>query len=301
MLDLKHVQTFVAITEAGSFSAAAELLDVAQPTVSGHIKMLEQELGFALFDRIGKYAVLSSAGKTFATHAAELLRLAVGAYNIEQQAQAVTGQVSVCIVESVGTYGMAPFLKAFNTDFPNVRLDVSMSRPSTYMLSALREGEFDAAIVFEAPFDIPALATQTLWYEALTICAPNSHAMARQPITLQQLASQPLLLPEQGAHYRRLLERWFSDRKLEPLIVHEIHSMELLKRSVKEGLGVALLPMLAVKTALAQAELVPLQLTEPLPQMRVQLIWHRMRKQSRAVRSFLEYVKTFDFEVDLRK
>ena len=190
MLDLKHVNTFLTVCDNGSFSRAAEKLDLAQPTVSLHIKSLESQLGYLLFERIGKRVVISPDGRKFLPSAEEMIRLASEALQPAAKNQPVVGELNICIVQSICAYKLPAFLSRFHQRFPGVRSKISVHRPSTYMLEQLQTGEFDCSIVLEAPFDIPSLESRMLWSTSLKVVASPSHPLTKSP-PLQVTKSLP--------------------------------------------------------------------------------------------------------------
>ena len=291
MINLKHVSTFLTIAQQGTFSKAAETLGLAQPTISLHIKALEKALGYDLFDRIGKHAVMTGAGKRFLTIATEMIRLANEAELYRDAQEIVSGTIKLCIVDSVCTYLMPKILRKFNKRYPNIRLSISTSRPSTYMLEQLRYGEFDGAIVLEAPFDIPVLSSHALWTESLQLVAYPSHPLASlETVDLAMLAYEPLILPQQGAYYRKIVETRFSEKGITLNSPLEIHSVEAIKRCVMAEIGLAILPQYAIEAEVKMGQLIPLMLDDRDFTVTVQLIWHSSKTLEPSLQAFINFI-----------
>ena len=289
MIDLKHVATFVSVAQSGRFSRAADLLDLAQPTVSAHIKSLEKELGYDLFDRIGKYAVMSSQGKQFLPYANELLELATKSKAVGKTDKPISGRLTVCIVQSVCSYRMPAILQSYHQHFPNVQVKIIVARSSTYMLEPLRKGKIDAAVVLEAPFDIPSLASKTLWSETLQLVVPPNHPLSNvSQVNFDYLQNEFFILPEEGAHYRKLFERRAKDAGFTPNVAFEIHSLDAIKRCVSAGVGVAILPTFAIEDELARGELIGLPFEGRKLKVDVQMIWHKEKQVNAQTQAFLD-------------
>jgi len=288
MLDLKHVKTFLTVNECGSFSKAADRLDLAQPTVSLHIKSLERNLGYLLFDRVGKRIVISPEGQSFTTPAREMVRLATEALRPVTADAPLTGDLNICIVQSICTYKMPKILAQYQQKYPGVSLKITVNRPSTYMLEQLRSGEFDCSIVLEAPFDIPSLASRSLWSDSLEVVSRVDHPLAQvKSIKIDSLAAEQFVFPDNGAHYRRLFERRLQERNVVPKIALEVDNIEAIKRSVIAGMGLAVLPRYAVERELLDQQLVVLPLDWRKLTVNAQLIWYKDKLMSDPAQAFI--------------
>ncbi|MGB1250387.1 MAG: LysR family transcriptional regulator [Candidatus Promineifilaceae bacterium] len=291
MIDLKHVVTFLAIAQQNSFSRAAEALDIAQPTVSVHVKRLEKSLGYDLFDRVGKYAVMTTAGKQFRETAQELVELAMRAELIGSAEKKLSGSITVCIVQSICVHRMPAILKQFNQRYPDVHVNIVVSRPSIYMLEPLRRGEFDAAIVLEAPFDIPTLSSRALWRDTMRLIAAPSHPLSRlQTVSFEMLKHETFIMQQKGAYTRKLFERRVAEAGVVLNEAFEIHNMEAIKRCVMEGVGLAMLPGFAVEAEIGSGQLAELALEGRKLNMTAQLIWHKDRVLGAPASTFVDYV-----------
>ena len=293
MLDLKHVKTFLMVQKVGSFSKAAEGLDMAQPTVSLHIKSLESYLGYLLFDRVGKRVIISPDGSRFLPLAQEMVRLASAALHPAGEDAGIVGELNICIVQSICAYKMPAYLKAFQEKNPRVQTKISVNRPSTYMLEQLRAGEFDCSIVLEAPFDIPSLKSHILWTDSLEVVAHVGHPLAeRSSVKVEQLLFENFIFPDASAHYRRLFERRLLEHGITPQVVLEIDNFEAIKRSVMAGIGLAVLPRYAIESELLAHHLVPLSIDWRKLTVSARLIWHKDKLMNDAAHGFIDMMTT---------
>ena len=298
MIDLKHVKTFLAIQQKGSFSAAADHLDIAQPTVSLHMRSLEKALGYALFDRMGRQAIMTQEGIQFLPKAIDLLRLAEESRSINGDTAALSGALRLCIVQSICTYKMPPFLQQYQRKHPAVQVQITVSRPSTYMLQQLRNGDFDAVIVLEAPFEIPSLVSKKLWSDQLQLIAhPAHHLVKKTAVKLSSLAQEPFIFPESSAHYRRLFERRLQEQAITPQIALEVDNMEAIKRCVMAGMGLAVIPRYAIEQEVADGRLIPLELEGRKLSVTAQLIWHKEKFMSKPTQAFIDMMVQSNYQL----
>jgi DNA-binding transcriptional LysR family regulator len=300
-LELRHIETFRAVAEELSFSRAAAKLGYVQSSVSAQVSALERELGVPLFDRLGRRIVLTEAGEVMFAYSGKLLALA------EQTREAVvdagvgssevTGSLTVCAPETLLTYRLPKLLALFHERHPKVRLSVRPSAIGRLVGSArkaVEEGKVDVAFVLDEPLSVrtrPAyLAIETLVAEEVTVIAPTSHALASSSAVVpQDLRGETVLLPEapeSGCAYRGLFERQLGSAGVVPPEKMEFQSIEAVKQCVAAGMGVSVLPSVAVDAELKAGTLAALQWGEPF-EVLTQMSWHEDRWKSPAVRAFL--------------
>src|SRR5919205_2629228 len=261
LVELRQVETFRAVAEELSFSRAAAKLGYVQSSVSAQVSALEQEFGVPLFDRLGRRIALTDAGEEMFAYSGKLLALA------EQTREAVvdagvgsdevTGSLTVSAPETLLTYRLPRLLALFHERYPKVRLSVRPSAVGRLVGSARRaveEGAVDVAFVLDEPLGErvrPAdLAVETLVAEDVTVIAPTSHALTSAPVVLpQDLRGETVLLPEapeSGCAYRGQFERQLGSVGVVPPEKMEFQSIEAVKQCVAVGMGVSVLPSVAV-------------------------------------------------------
>jgi DNA-binding transcriptional LysR family regulator len=301
-MELRQVETFWAVAEELSFSRAAVRLGYVQSSVSAHVSALEQELGVPLFDRLGRRIALTDAGEVMFAYSGKLLALA------EQTREAVvdagvgsgevTGSLTVSAPETLLTYRLPRLLALFHERYPKARLSV---RPSAIgrlvgtARKAVEEGRVDVAFVLDEPLSERVrsvdLMVETLVAEGVTVIAPTSHALSSSSTVLpQHLRGETVLLPEapeSGCAYRGQFERQLGSAGVVPSETMEFQSIEAVKQCVAVGMGVSVLPSVAVDTELKSGTLAALQWGEPF-EVLTQMSWREDRWKSPALRAFLE-------------
>jgi DNA-binding transcriptional LysR family regulator len=304
-MELRQVETFRAVAEELSFSRAAAKLGYVQSSVSAQVGTLERELGVPLFDRLGRRIALTDAGEVMFAHSGKLLTFA------EQTREAVvdagvgsgevTGSLTVSAPETLLTYRLPKLLAIFHERYPKVRLSVRPSAIGRLVGSArkgVEEGRVDVAFVLDEPLGVrerPAyLAVETLVAENVSVIAPTSHALASSSAVVpHDLRGETVLLPEapeSGCAYRGQFERQLGSAGVVPPEKMEFQSIEAVKQCVAAGIGVSVLPSVAVSAELKAGTLAALQWGEPF-EVLTQMSWHEDRWKSPALRAFLEVVR----------
>lgn len=205
-MDLKQIEYFVRVAERRSFSRAAELLDVAQPTLSRQVRLLELELGQHLLYRNGRGAEPTEAGLRFLEHARALLALADRAkQDLQTLRETPTGKVVVGLPPRIARVLTPPLVQAFRRRFPDASIAVAEGL-SAQMREWLLAGRVDLALLYD-PAPSPQLGYESLFRENLVLVAAADH----QPplparIAVAGLGAYPLVLPSLPNAIRTLVE-----------------------------------------------------------------------------------------------
>lgn len=305
-MELRQVETFRAVAEELSFSRAAAKLGYVQSSVSSQVAALERELGVPLFDRLGRRIVLTAAGEVMLTYSRKLLTLAGETRDAVVDAGAgsgeVTGSLTVSAPETLLTYRLPKLLALFHERHPKVRLSVRPSAVGRLVGSArrvLEEGRVDVAFVLDEPLDervrsTDDLAVEALVAEGMTVVAPGSHPLAASSVVLpENLSGETVLLPEapeSGCAYRGQFERHLAAAGVVPPETMEFQSIEAVKQCVAAGMGVSVLPDVAVDAEIKAGVLAALRWKQPF-EVLTQVAWNEGRWESPALRAFLAVVR----------
>jgi DNA-binding transcriptional LysR family regulator len=286
-MELRHLSTFRAVAEALSFTRAASRLGYAQSSVTDQVKALERDLGVPLFDRPGRKVVLTEAGRRLLPYAEKVLLLAEEARDATVGGDEPQGTLTFSAPESICAYRLPPLLQSFRARHPEVRL-VFRPMPSSEMRRGVEEGEVDAAFVLDEPFRELRLGVEPLVSEPLAMLVSCNHPLSNvEAVKPSDLASEPVLLTEEGCSYRSLFLRWLSADGVRPSAL-EFGSVEAIKQCVMAGMGVAVLPEVTVGKELSEGRLVEVSSwRRSSPRMYTHLVWHRERWQPPTIRAFL--------------
>jgi DNA-binding transcriptional LysR family regulator len=248
VLNTLHLQTFIAVVDAGNYSAAAEVLHMSQPAVSQHIKQLEAQLDdVKLFRRVGQQMLLTHAGEELVELAREVLALATRAEeNIRNLRGQVSGRVTLGCTPSSGERLLPPVLSAFRDQFPAIQVSVVMA-PLDTLLEWLA-GQQVQVLISEEPQRRRGWESQPLGSERLVLLAPRGHALLQhEQVPPGLLKGQPLVLPRAGTPLRRVIEDGLRRRGVgaaDIAVALETDGTTLVVQAVRAGLGLAFVPQL---------------------------------------------------------
>ncbi|WP_060722170.1 LysR family transcriptional regulator [Pseudonocardia sp. EC080625-04] len=233
---------FVAVAQDGHLTRAAERIGVPQPTVSRAIARLEDELGVALFRRVGRGLRLTPAGRTLLPRAeAALAELTAAAAELAGDADPRTGRVAFAFLGTLGTEVVPRILRGFREAHPGVRIELVQSRHAV-LLDRVREGTVDLALTSPLP-DEPGLTSTGLAEEELRLVVPAGHRLSRRvDVDLAEVADEPFLLFARGYGLHGTVEAWCEEAGFRPRRAFEGGETATLRGLAGAGLGVALLP-----------------------------------------------------------
>ncbi|MET9524656.1 LysR family transcriptional regulator [Streptomyces coeruleorubidus] len=278
-MELRQLQYFLAVVEEANFTRAAARLHVAQPGVSAQIRQLERELGQPLLDRSGRRVTTTQAGEAVLPYARAALAATEGMrQTVDEFTGLVRGHVTIGVVSGAATdeYDLATLLADFHDEHPQVEISLTEDT-SARMLTALRRGELDLAIVGLADDDPPpGTSLQVVIDTPLVAAMPPEDPLllptSRTALPLAALADRPLISLPRGTGLRGVLERACRQAGFQPRVAFEAASPSLLTRFAARGLGVAVLPEIPPEAAAALG-LRTLPLTSPHLRGRVALAW----------------------------
>ena len=254
MINLSFIRTFVSLAETGGFSASARALGLSQPTVSQHLRKLEEVLGVRLIERRNTSCSLTAQGAALLPHAMTLLRSAERFAQVAEQQQLTIGCSG-----NIASYFISPELKAFVDQVcPGLSWRIHTDS-NPVLLDALRTDAIDVAAM-EWPANEDGLQTHFWREEDLVVIAPPGHALvAKDHITFSDLAKLDLIAGESGSGTVSALKRVFGSKAERLQISHQFQSTEAVKSAVKAGLGCSIVLRRAVEDDLVAGKLVQLK------------------------------------------
>jgi DNA-binding transcriptional LysR family regulator len=210
-MDLHAYKAFVAISEHGSFSKAADALYITQPAVSKRIALLEEQLGSILFDRIGRKVILNEAGKALLPVALRIMQEVKESQRvIDNLTGEVSGHLSLVTSHHIGLHRLPKILKQYAQDYPQVRLDLAFM-DSENACHQIEKGDYELGVVTLPLKPSKRLKITKLWNDPLTIAVAPSHPLVeiakQKTITLNELAKHPAILPAIGTYTRTVIEK----------------------------------------------------------------------------------------------
>ncbi|HFL5519354.1 TPA: tricarballylate utilization LysR family transcriptional regulator TcuR [Salmonella bongori] len=244
-MELRQLRYFVRIIETGSMGSAAQDLDIGVSALSQQMSRLENELAIRLLQRTSRGVTPTNAGLAFYSQAQLALRHADDAILAAREAR-LSGNVSVGMAPSTASILGIPFIHAMRENYADVRLHVVESL-SGNLERMINTRQIDLAVVFQKDKILRWSARPILEEQLFLI---GSHALLAtlpdDPITPEQLAGIPLIMPSQGHGLRGRLDAVCQEYSLNVEIVAEIDGLALLMRAVRDGLGATLQPGAAI-------------------------------------------------------
>ncbi|MGC7411476.1 LysR family transcriptional regulator [Pandoraea pneumonica] len=247
-LNLDQLHTFAEVIDAGSFSAAADRLDLSQPAVSLQVRQLEQRLNVRLIERVGKRLKPSSAGLTLLEHAHRIDAAVEEALQaLSTHAQGIAGEVAIGTGATACIHLLPPMLRTMRKRHP--ALDIRVSTGNTDdVVAAVTENRLDVGLVTLPAAGRSLHITPVLRDEFVAI-APLSEQAWPEEITPHALAAAPMVAFESGSSTRLLIDEWFLQAGLRIRPVMALGSIEAIKEMVAAGLGYSIVPRMAVSAA----------------------------------------------------
>jgi DNA-binding transcriptional LysR family regulator len=252
---LAQVEAFLEVARLGNVSRAAEALYVTQPSLTARLKNLEAELGEQLFLRTGRGLKLTEAGRAFLPHAERALRsLREGEAAVTELQRGEAGPLVVGAVPSVSTYVLPKLLRRFRTLAPGVRLAVRTGHSEEVLAMVLAE-DVHVGLV-RALHHGSEVESVPVYEDHLVLVVPPGHRLAGGAgIRLEDLDTEPLILFDRTSSYHELTNALFREAGVLPSTVMELDNIESAKQMVAHGLGVALLPNIAITGEVAAGTL----------------------------------------------
>ncbi|POP53421.1 DNA-binding transcriptional regulator OxyR [Zhongshania marina] len=247
MIKIRDLQYLDAVAKHGHFGRAAEACFVSQPTLSGQIMKLEDQLGLSLFERHRKKVMLTPAGEELLGRARQVLR---SAEDFEETAKALSdplsGDLHVGLIPTVAPYLLPHIMANLGTSLPNINFYLHENQTDVLM-QQLDEGKLDVLILSWLN-TMQGVERYTLFKEPLVLASPVKHPLAQsKSLTLKDLNGQWVLTLEDGHCLRdEALDYCFSAGAKEDTRF-QATSLETLRYMVASGMGITLIPELAIK------------------------------------------------------
>ena len=240
-MNIKDLDTFIAVAEARSFSEAALSLNITQPAVTKRVQALEKALGATLFDRVGKRVHLTVAGEVMQQQARTLL----GNWSDTQRQIAnissnVTGPLKLATSHHIGLHRLAPVLKTYRDTYPDVALNITFE-DSEVAHEMLKAGEIELAVVTLNPEGEGELAYAPVWHDPLRFVTAAG-ASPRAGLRLEELANMPCVLPGVATFTGRIVLDRFAAAGIALHPAMSTNYLETLSMLVSVGLGWSVLP-----------------------------------------------------------
>lgn len=262
MTTLRQLRFLVAVADTLNFTRAAEICHVTQPTLSAGLKELEDYLGVAVAERSKRRVMLTPVGEELVRRARSVLT-DVADMEAVARAQAGLGQgdLRLGVIPTVGPFLIPRAMPMLRETWPELRLFLR-EELTEQLLEGLAEGRLDL-IIIALPHDIGGIETELLFEDGYQLATPVGHSLAgHSDVTGALLAGASLLLLEKGHCLQRHALEAYAEMRSPPGDAFAATSLPTLLSMVEEGLGITLLPQLAIDAGIARGHAIGLT---PLP------------------------------------
>lgn len=288
-METSLLQAFVNVAEKGSFSTAAQSLELTQPAVSKRISALEEQLGTRLFDRVGKQIGLTEAGELLLPRARRIIQEVRDSQTLVRNLTGtVSGRLALGISHHAGLHRLPPVLRKFSGRYPQVSLDIDFMESEAAVESVLG-GDLELAVITLAEEDMPRIYSHGIWDDPLSFVVGNDHPLAdRGEIALKALQEFPAILPDEQTFTRRIVDDLFRRKHCVLQTGMETNYLETVKMMVSIGLGWSVLPDTMVDRKLQRLNVKQITISR-----RLGYIYHRERTLSNAAAAFVRLLEQY--------
>ena len=293
-MDLWQLHIFCKVVELESFSRAGQAIHLSQPTVSSHVKDLEQHFGCPLVDRLARRATPTKAGELLYRHALRLLSLRDELETIMAEYQGhYKGRLPIGGSTIPGGYLLPKIIGGFNQRYPDVRISLQIGDSAKIVQKTLA-GTIEMGFV-GACFSEAHLRETILTRDVLKVIVPAHHEWARQSsVTIEALRQEPMIIRETGSGTLQVVKDALADKGLafpdQFLTIAEIGNTAGIVGGIKSGLGISILSTRAIEEELGDGRLRALDIQGIDLDRSIYLIVDQRRSLSPLAQAFQDYV-----------
>lgn len=293
-MEIRQLEAFVAVAEAGSFTAAAERVSLTQSTVSQQIKALEEELCEALFLRGSRQAKLTDAGERLLPHARIVLEtLDAIATEFHVHGRAPRGRLRLGASAMATSYLLPQVYEGFVRTHPNVQLLIRTTPTTDETVRQVVSGEIDVGFV-AVPVVNQAIEAEPIATDEIVLVVGHEHRWAGRPsVAARELDGEPVVAFERGLSHRRTMDELLASVGVMPRITSETNDPQIAKNLVRLGTGIALIPRWAVLDGDA---LHVLELEGHSLVREVSIIY--LKRHTSTVRAFVEFCRQYKAQTE---
>ncbi len=296
-MELRQIKYFIEVAKREHLTKAAEDLHVAQSAISRQISNLEQELNVELFIRKGRNVRLTPIGQVFLNRVEmAVAEIDIAIKEINDYLDPEVGEIRIGFPHSMAAYTLPTVVASFRNEHPNVRFQLRQGKVFE-LIDDLIKGEVDIALVSPVPIDHPDVEGHILFTEELLAILPADHPLAEEKsIELKQLEKDPFIMFRKGFTLRDITVTACKKAGFTPSIAFEGEETDTIRGLVAAGLGVGLLPLIALKASgpLATANI---RVSDPVVTRTVGYVTSKTRKLTPSEKIFEHFLwqRSYDY------
>lgn len=289
-MDLNQLEVLVTVAREKSFSRAAEALGRTQPAISQAIRRLETEVDEVLFDRSSKDGTLTFAGEVLLDYAKQMLNLRTSAASaIREMRNLYSGRLTISANEHTVFY-LLPLIEKYQRLHPNIKIEVQRGVASR-IPKEITAREVELGVISFKPNDDSIRSFSVMSDELLLIVSPGHRFSKLHDVSVKDLGQETFIAHNAPSPYRQKVIETFEKYKTQLRISIELPSLEAIKRLVKTGIGVALVPKLSAIDDVADGSLVGLSVAEMKLERRLNIIYRKNSPLSHAAKEFVDLAR----------
>lgn len=292
-MELRQIKYFIEVAKGEHLTQAADKLHIAQSAISRQIANLEKELNVQLFIRKGRNVILTPIGQIFLQRVeAAILEIDRAIQEVSEYIDPEIGEIRIGFPHSLAAFTLPNVVAAFRKEHPNVRFQLSQGKVNE-LIDDLIKGEIDIALVSPVPIDHPEVEGHILFTEEIMAILPPDHSLAKkESILLNELEEEPFVLFRTGFTLRNIAIEACDKAGFIPDIAFEGEETDTIRGLVAAGLGVGLLPNVALKVQ-GPLETANVRISDPIVTRTVGFVTSRHRKLTPSERIFQKFLWNF--------
>jgi len=292
-MELRQLKYFIEVAKGEHLTQAADKLHIAQSAISRQISNLEEELKVQLFIRKGRNVRLTPIGQVFLQRVeAAILEIEKAIQEVGEYIDPEIGEIRIGFPHSLAAFTLPNVVAAFRKEHPNVRFLLSQGKVNE-LIELIMKGEIDLALVSPVPIDHPEVEGHVLFTEEIMAILPPDHPLAnRESIRLAELEHEPFVMFRSGFTLRNIVIDACEKAGFLPQIAFEGEETDTIRGLVAAGLGVGLLPNVALKIH-GPLETANVRISDPLVTRTVGYVISRNRRLTPSDEIFLQFLWDF--------
>ncbi|WP_025028991.1 LysR family transcriptional regulator [Caldalkalibacillus mannanilyticus] len=292
-MELRQIKYFIEVAKGEHLTQAADKLHIAQSAISRQIANLEKELNVQLFIRKGRNVILTPIGQIFLQRVeAAILEIDGAIQEVSEYIDPEIGEIRIGFPHSLAAFTLPNVVAAFRKEHPNVRFQLSQGKVNE-LIDDLIKGEIDIALVSPVPIDHPEVEGHILFTEEIMAILPPDHPLAhKESILLNELENELFVMFRTGFTLRNIVIDACDKAGFIPEIAFEGEETDTIRGLVAAGLGVGLLPNVALKVQ-GPLETANVRISDPIVTRTVGFVTSRHRKLTPSERIFQQFLWNF--------
>jgi DNA-binding transcriptional LysR family regulator len=297
VLNLKQLEAFYLVVKNGSYTKAAEELNVTQPAVTMQVKSLEKSLNLKLIQQSGKKVQLSEAGELLYQYAGKIFDL-VGEANEKMRdfKKLMRGSLRIGTTKNYARYIMPSLLSEFQRRFPRTKVILDEGN-SEDMARSIVEMKNELALISQLNLDRKIKSAFFSTVEFVLVASPEHRFSRRKNISLRELNGEPVILREKGSGSRAAILRKFQEYGIWPSVIIESSSLDFIVGYVKQNKGVSFMFEPDIKEELQRGTLRVIPIEEGNIIFFTDIIYHTEKSLSPPAQAFLKMVEELKGEI----